>query len=983
MPASQAPAAASKLSETRAHVGLKTWHRAVLVLTLTIMAIGWLAWLCTRDPRINFLPRDARAEWILFPKAIDTRSHGVASLDTVFRREFELNNQPQAARLDLRAAKRAEIKINGTPVRIAIGRNWKDVSSADVVGLLRTGKNNIEAKVFNDNAPPALWLALTADQLTLRSDGTWEASCTGSAWRGAALALAARLPGPGNPMAGGEEAFGALRTTWLIWLIFAGVAIAICIAGRSWLSRLLKPAADSGLSRRQITVLLLVISGFWMLLFLNNAGLMPYLQGFDSSQHVAYVKYIQERGALPLPTEGFEMFQPPLYYLLSAVVLSCCGLSVDAQSAILVLRLLTLLFGLLQFTLVFLSLRLVFPGRLPAQLVGLLLAAFLPMQLYLSHYVTNETLAATLITASLYLGLRLLRAKNPAVSQFAWLGLCMGAAMLTKATALLMVVLLFLALVIKVAGERPPVAIWLRNLGAVSAIFLATCGWHYLRIWRRFGTPLLGNWDAASGFSWWQDPGFHTLADYTRFGRSFVAPLFSGFCSFADGIYSTLWGDGLCGGVSILIFRPPWNYDLMVAGYFLALAPTLLIVAGAAAAFWRFVRKPSLEWFVLIGLTGAVTLGVIFMTLKVASYAQVKAFYGLALLVPLCFFAAVGWEVLTRGRRALQAALGALLLVWASNSFASFWIIHSAAQHIYACLSLESKHKLDGATAEAEKAVNSDPSSATARRFLASALSDSGRVSEALPPAQRAVELSPLDGACHFQLGMVLARQGQMEPAIGEARRALELAPESPSAHNLLLGCLSKLGRTEEAIDVARDGLTVSPFNAELHHTLGVELARKEDFVMAANHFVYALVLRPNFAQACSNFRVALRFIGKTPEGSKRVQEVASLAPDAPVILKEIAWFFATQPDATLRNGQVAVRLAEHACALTSRAAPEVAALAAAYAETDKIPQAIKTAEEARLRAQSSGDAETVNLTEKLLTAFQGGHAYREEPVRK
>jgi Flp pilus assembly protein TadD len=230
---------------------------------------------------------------------------------------------------------------------------------------------------------------------------------------------------------------------------------------------------------------------------------------------------------------------------------------------------------------------------------------------------------------------------------------------------------------------------------------------------------------------------------------------------------------------------------------------------------------------------------------------------------------------------------------------------------------------------------------------------------------------------------MVLARQGQMEPAIGEARRALELAPESPSAHNLLLGCLSKLGRTEEAIDVARDGLTVSPFNAELHHTLGVELARKEDFVMAANHFVYALVLRPNFAQARSNFRVALRFIGRTPEGSKRVQEVASLAPDAPVILKEIAWFFATQADATLRNGQVAVRLAEHACALTSRAAPEVAALAAAYAETDKIPQAIKTAEEARLRAQSSGDAETVNLTEKLLTAFQGGHAYREEPVQK
>jgi Flp pilus assembly protein TadD len=544
-------------------------------------------------------------------------------------------------------------------------------------------------------------------------------------------------------------------------------------------------------------------------------------------------------------------------------------------------------------------------------LVGLVLAAFLPMQLYLSHYVTNETVAATLKTASVYLGLRLLQTKNPSVSQFAWLGLCLGAAMLTKATAILLVLPLFLALTFKLAGQRAPVAIWLRYFGTVSAVFVATCGWHYLRIWREFGNPLLGNWDAASGFAWWQDPGFHTVADYVRFGKSFVAPLFSGFWSFWDGIYSTIWGDGLCGGVPILVFRPPWNYDLMVAGYFLALVPTLLIVAGAAAAFWRFVREPSVDWFGFIGLPGAVALGLVFMTLKVASYAQVKAFYGLAMLVPLCFFAALGWDVLTRGYRVLQGTLGALLLVWAMNSFASFWIVHDAPQHLYAGLRLGLEHKLDAAGKEAAKAVNFDPSNATAQRFLASVLSDSGRTDEALSHAQRAVALSPRDGACHLQLGMVLVRQGQMEPAISEARRALELEPENSSAYNLLLVCLSKLGRGDETISVARDGLAVYPFNAELHHTLGVSLAQKEDFVIAARHFVYALLLRANFAQARSNFRLALRFIGKAPDGVKALREVESLAPDAPVILIEMAWFFATQPDAMLRNGNEAVRLAE------------------------------------------------------------------------
>ena len=709
---------------------------------------------------------------------------------------------------------------------------------------------------------------------------------------------------------------------------------------------------------------------------------MPFLQGFDSQHHLDYIKYVQERRALPLPTEGFEMFQPPLYYVVSAVALSLGGLSVDTQSGILGLRFLTLLFGLLQFTLVFLSLRLCFPGRTAAQLVGLVLAAFLPMQLYLSHYVTNETLAATLATASVYLGLRLFRTKDPSVSQFAWLGLCMGAALLTKATALLVVLPLFLALIVKLFAERAPVAIWLRHFGTLCAVVVAACGWHYARIWHQFGTPVVGNWDVAAGFSWWQDSGFHTASDYARFGRSLVAPLFSGFGSFADGIYSTLWGDGLCGGVADLAYRPPWNYNLMVAGYLLALAPALLILVGAAVACWRFVRKPSVDLFVLAGSSGAVTLGVVFMTLKVASYAQVKAFYGLALLVPLCFFGAVGWELLTRGRRILQGALGVLLLVWAMNSFASFWIIHSASQHAYMGIKLGSARKLDAALVEAMKAVDSDPADAAARRFSALVLNELGRTSESLPYAQRAVELSPLDGAGHLELGVALAGQGQMEPALGEARRALELGPENPAACDFSLFCLSKLGRTDEAINVARDGLAVFPYRGELHHTLGLALRQKQDFVKAANHFAYALLLRPDLVDARANFRLTLRQIGNAPDGLKRLQEVALFAPDAPVILNEMAWFFATQPDATLRNGPEAVRLAEHACALAGRTAPEMlATLAAAYAESGRVSEAIKVAEEAR--ARSSGNPDMLNLTEKLLAAFQAGHAYHEESGQK
>src|SRR4029077_17394690 len=214
----------------------------------------------------------------------------------------------------------------------------------------------------------------------------------------------------------------------------------------------------------------------------------------------------------------------------------------------------------------------------------------------------------------------------------------------------------------KLAYARAPIAISFRNLGLLLAICFAVCGWHYTRIWLRFGTPLLGNWDVISGFTWWQAPGYHTAADYLRFGRSLVDPVFSGFAGFADGIYSTLWGDGLCGGASSLSVA--WNLQPMVVGYLWAAIPTALILVGAAVALVRFIRNPSSELFLLLGFSAVLVLSLVFMTLKVPSYAQAKAFYGLSALAPFCFFGALGWETLTRRNECVRFVLGTLMLAW-------------------------------------------------------------------------------------------------------------------------------------------------------------------------------------------------------------------------------------------------------------------------------------------------------------------------------
>src|SRR5262249_21513783 len=73
--------------------------RAVLISLAGIFGVAvvtGLTWLCQWDPRINFLPSDKRAEWILFPAAVEAKTRGVGKFDNIFRRPFNFRLLPPA-----------------------------------------------------------------------------------------------------------------------------------------------------------------------------------------------------------------------------------------------------------------------------------------------------------------------------------------------------------------------------------------------------------------------------------------------------------------------------------------------------------------------------------------------------------------------------------------------------------------------------------------------------------------------------------------------------------------------------------------------------------------------------------------------------------------------------------------------------------------------------------------------------------------------
>jgi tetratricopeptide (TPR) repeat protein len=220
-----------------------------------------------------------------------------------------------------------------------------------------------------------------------------------------------------------------------------------------------------------------------------------------------------------------------------------------------------------------------------------------------------------------------------------------------------------------------------------------------------------------------------------------------------------------------------------------------------------------------------------------------------------------------------------------------------------------------------------------------------------------------------------------MERAIAEARRAIELGPENFSAYPLLMKCLVDSKRYNEAATFGPEWLAVSPFEVAAHSSLAEAMAQTGDLVTAARQLGYVMMIRPNAEDALAQVHQILVSLAKTPEELQRLRDIAENAPDSPRMLDELAWLLATYPEANVRDGAKAVRLAERACELTNRRVPAfLATLAAAYAETGDFSRGLAAGEEALSRGQAIGDIDSVKLSENVLMAVRANLPFRHKP---
>jgi Flp pilus assembly protein TadD len=817
---------------------------ALVAIAALAISLAWMGWKAIRDPDISFLGARAGGDWIVYPSPGHPSMRPAVELGALFRRSFSLAGRPRSAELHLRAFRQFQLTVNGQPaLRSDDGTSWKRDRRVDVANLLRVGENRVEVLVANRTGPPALWLRLRLPGQTIGSDQRWVVSWAGATWASAVRADAPASCRRFDPDGRMRSPVDALVSRWRTVALLALLSGALVALGAWWMRSRGERARQALSSRWTPWIALLVAATAWAALFINNDRWLSVLAGFDADGHLNYIRYILEHRSLPLADQGWQMYQPPLYYVIAALLLALTGLTVPGPDAASTLRWLGLAYGVANLVLIGAALRLVFPDHPRRQLLGLVVATFLPMSLYLYQLPTNEILAATLSSAVLLVTLQVLRTDPPSLRRHGLLGLCMGLALMAKISALLVVAVMLGVLAARLVGR--PLLVLLRGLaglGLAVGIAVTICGWHYARVWLRFGTPLIGNWDPNAGFRWWLDPGFRTAHDYLHFGRTLSAPLFSGFAGVWDGLYSTLWGDGLCSGEASIWTAPPWCSDLMSAGYLLALVPGLAILVGGVAFLVRWIRHPNLRDATILGLAFVSFMAVIFMTLQVPYYGMVKAFYGPGALLPLCVFAAVGLDLAIARARWSAPLLVILFGTWALASYGAQWLGAGSPRALaFRAERAFWKGADQAGAALLSEAIARDPADWTARRNLAQLMVRQGAArSELKKFFETDRGLGPELVERRVALGQIAATDGDLERAIVEARGAIALNPDVPDGYVLEAVTREARGEAQGAIAAWREALRVDPFNLVAHEALGRLLAQAGAADSAAIHRAFA-----------------------------------------------------------------------------------------------------------------------------------------------
>ncbi len=205
-------------------------------------------------------------------------------------------------------------------------------------------------------------------------------------------------------------------------------------------------------------------------------------------------------------------------------------------------------------------------------------------------------------------------------------------------------------------------------------------------------------------------------------------------------------------------------------------------------------------------------------------------------------------------------------------------------------------------------ALDVNPDNWVAHHNLGDALGPEGDPEERMFHFREGLRTGPRFADPHVCIGIVLIQQGKYGEAIRHFERALQIQPDNPVAHAKLGIALNDSGRPKEAERHWTEAVRLNPRNVEAHLNLGLLCGSEGKFDRAVAHYCAALESNPESAAPLCNL---------------------------------VAWTMATHPDRRVRNGTLALTLAQKICEQTANPPADfLDTLAAALAENGRFEEA-------------------------------------------
>lgn len=418
-------------------------------------------------------------------------------------------------------------------------------------------------------------------------------------------------------------------------------------------------------------------SGLVLLLLLllqtHNIFSYPRTRGFDALAHIEYVDYLRLNHRLPLPANGWEFSQPPLYYAVMAIVPA--WVSEPLTKFMTWALLLGIFFIFARDLITYKPLKNNVASILESQVLIVVLLSSIPVFLYLAPAISNELFSTMIFSATLVYVFKL-RHQKQTVSPIG-LGILFGASLLSKATSLVLFLALFLDTLTNFLLTKPQKKTsYIKPLSIALILGLTLGGWFYFRNLRLYGNPVfqaadyvpLADYDQPIiPRTWrflWSPEGFLTTDLFAAHHHSFLAGTY--FSWFYDG-HAVLLPPQAFTKLGLLLVI--WSLPLFLVAVlgFLVVSKQLFID--------RNQTPYSLAWHYTVCLLGAYLQ----YNFRLPFYSTVKGAFISSLLIPFGYFWYQGLELIishlpTKSQRLAFVLTCGYVFLFSLAAIKHFWI---------------------------------------------------------------------------------------------------------------------------------------------------------------------------------------------------------------------------------------------------------------------------------------------------------------------